>query len=208
MNSNKKTEYLCYNGPIGNNGKHNHLKLKIGVYGALDTGICGVNTYDIAKEIGHQIIIQGGILITGATTGFSMWSTIGAKEEKGIVIGISPAANEKEHVDVYRLPVDYMDLIIYTGFGFTGRDLLLTRSCDAIIIGCGRVGTINEFTLAYKEGKPVGILEGDWETSETIKKIINSSVNKSNNNVIYEKDIKILVKKLIKMTEINKSKNK
>jgi len=201
MNSrDNKTQYLCYNGPIGKNGKNNHLKLKIGVCGAAETGICGVRSYDTAKELGREIIKQGGVLVTGATTGFPYWSTIGAKEENGFSIGISPASNENEHVNTYRLPLDYMDLIIYTGFGFPGRDLLFTRSCDALIIGCGRIGTIHEFTIAYKDGKPVGVLEGDWLTDETIKTIIERA-NRQNDNIIFDKDVKNLVKRLIELVE-------
>lgn len=201
----KKTQYLCYNGPIGNNGKHNHLKLKIGVCGAAETGICGVRAYDQARELGREIVKQGGVLVTGATTGFPFWSTMGAKEESGVSIGISPASNENEHVNTYRLPLDYMDLIIYTGFGFPGRDLLFTRSCDAVIIGCGRIGTIHEFIIAFEDGKPVGVLEGDWLTDETIKTIIERG-HRSNDNIIFDKDPKNLVKRVIELVEKNKNK--
>ena len=205
MLNNNKTEYLCYNGPIGNGDKHNHLKLKIGVCGAAETGTCGVNAFEQAKELGRQIVIQGGMLVTGATTGFPFWSAIGAKEEKGVSIGFSPAANAREHVDTYRLPLDYMDLIVYTGFGFPGRDLLFTRSCDAVILGCGRIGTIHEFTIAFEDGKPIGILEGEWTMSDTIKEIIARS-NRPSTNIIFEKDPKILVQKIIEMVAKDKKK--
>lgn len=204
MDINKnKTEYLCYNGPIGNGNKHNHLKLKIGVSGAAETGTCGTNAFEQSKELGRQIVKQGGVLVTGATTGFPLWSAVGAKEERGVSIGISPAANEYEHVNTYRLPLDHMDLIIYTGFGFPGRDLLFTRSCDAIILGCGRIGTIHEFTIAFEDGKPIGILEGEWTMSDTIKEIIARS-NRPNDKIIFDKDPESLVKKVIEMTAKNK----
>lgn len=202
---NTKTEYMCYNGPIGNGDKHNHLKLKIGVCGAAETGTCGIHAFDQSKELGHEIIRQGGVLVTGATTGFPLWSAMGAKEEKGVSIGISPAANEYEHVNTYRLPLDYMDLIIYTGFGFTGRDLLFTRSCDAVIIGCGRIGTIHEFTIAFEDGKPIGVLEGEWTMADTIKDIITKS-NRPSDHIVFDSDPKTLVKKIIEMTTKNKQK--
>lgn len=195
---NKKTEYLCYNGPIGNGEKHNHLKLKIGVCGAAETTTCGLHAFEQSKELGREVIRQGGILLTGATTGFPLWSAMGAKEEKGISIGLSPAANENEHVKTYRLPLDYMDLIIYTGFGFPGRDLLFTRSCDAVIIGCGRIGTIHEFTIAFEDGKPIGVLEGEWTMADTIKKIIERA-ERPNDLIIFDSDPKNLVKRVIEM---------
>lgn len=174
------------------------FKTRICVSGAAETGHCGIDAYEIAKDLGREIIRQGSILVTGATTGFPYWSAMGAKEEGGVSIGLSPASSEKEHINVYRLPVEYMDLIIYTGFGFSGRNLLLTRSSDAVIVGCGRIGTINEFTVAYEDGKPIGVLEGDWPTDEVIRNMMKES-HRSNTNVIFDKDPKILVQKLIKL---------
>ena len=202
---NNKTEYLCYNGPIGNGDKHNHLKLKIGVSGAAETGTCGVHAFEQSKELGQEIVRQGGILITGASTGFPMWSAMGAKEEKGVSIGISPASNEKEHINAYRFPLDYMDLIIYTGFGIPGRDLLFTRSCDAIIIGCGRIGTVHEFTIAFEDGKVIGILEGEWTMADTIKEIIAKG-NRPNDKIIFDSNPKNLVAKVIAMVARDKEK--
>ena len=63
-----------------------------------------------------------------------------------------------------------MDLIMYTGSGYSGRNLQLTRTSDAVIVGCGRIGTLNEFTIAFEDNKPIGVLEGDWPTDELIKK--------------------------------------
>lgn len=195
-----KNQYICFNGPIENDDKHGHIKIKIGVSGAAETGHCGLNALDKAKDLGKEVVRQGGILVTGATTGFPLWSAMGAKEEKGISIGLSPASSEREHIDKYRLPLDYMDLIIYTGFGFPGRDLLFTRSCDAIIIGCGRIGTIHEFTIAYEDGKPIGILEGPWTMAEQIKDMIDKS-NRPGDKIIYDDDPKRLVDRVIKLVE-------
>lgn len=200
QDTSSKDKYICYNGPLENNGKHNHTKLKIGVSGAAETGHCGLNALEKAKELGREIIRQGGMIVTGATTGFPLWSAMGAKEEHGVSIGFSPAATAKEHIETYRLPLDYMDLIVYTGFGFPGRDLIFTRSCDAIIIGCGRIGTIHEFTIAFEEGKPIGVLEGPWTMAEQIKDMITKS-NRPGDRVIYDADPKALIQKVITMVE-------
>lgn len=202
--SSTDTKYICYNGPLENNEKHNHLKLKLGVSGAAETGHCGLNALEMAKALGSEIITQGGILITGATTGFPLWSAMGAKEANGISIGLSPAVNEKDHLETWRLPIDYMDLIIYTGFGFPGRDLLFTRTCDAIFIGCGRIGTIHEFTIAFEDGKPIGVLEGPWTMAEQIKDMIAKG-NRPSDRVIFDSDPKQLVAKVIAMVEADKA---
>jgi uncharacterized protein (TIGR00725 family) len=155
--------------------KHGHRNIKICVAGATDTTHCGPDVLDQAKKLGGEIARAGAILLMGANSGFQLWVAMGAKEAGGIVIGFSPAANEREHQEVYKLPVDYMDLIIYTGFGFAGRDLLLVRSSDAVICGCGRIGTISEFTMAFEDEKPLGVFEGPWETDEILKDIVAQS---------------------------------
>lgn len=155
-----------------NQDKHGHAQIKICVSGAAETGHCGVDALDKSKELGREIARQGAILVTGATTGFPLWAAMGAKEVGGVSIGFSPASSEKEHVESFKLPIDYMDLVIYTGFGYPGRDLLLTRSVDAVICGCGRIGTIHEFTVAFEDGKVIGIFEGPWEMGDELQDIV------------------------------------
>ena len=183
-----------------NNNKHEHLRLKLCVSGAAETGHCGIDALDKAKELGREIVRHGAIILTGATTGFPLWAAMGAKEAGGVSIGLSPAGSQKEHEMVYRLPVDYMDLLIYTGFGFPGRDLLLTRSSDAIFIGCGRIGTIHEFTIAYEDRKPIGILEGDWDMDEVLRNIMEKS-NRTNDRIVFDSNPKRLVEKVIEIVQ-------
>jgi len=183
--------------------KHHHSKIKLCVSGAAETGYCGVGSMDKAKELGREIAKQGAIVTTGATTGFPLWAAMGAKEAGGMSIGLSPASSEREHDEIYRLPLDYMDLIIYTGFGFAGRDLLLTRSSDAVLIGCGRVGTVHEFTIAFEDNKPIGILEGDWEMDEVIKNILKKG-HRENPKIVFDPNPKTLVEKVIKLVKKDK----
>jgi uncharacterized protein (TIGR00725 family) len=183
--------------------KHGHNQIKICVSGAAETGHCGLGALDLAKELGREIARQGAVLVTGATTGFPFWAAMGAKEEGGISIGISPAASEKEHVEVYKLPLDYMDLIIYTGFGYPGRDLLITRSSDAVICGCGRIGTIHEFTVAFEDQKPIGIFEGSWEMSAELEEIIAKG-HRPNAKIVHGPDPKKLVAEVIALVKKDK----
>jgi uncharacterized protein (TIGR00725 family) len=190
------TKYISYHGPLENTEKHGHLRLKLGVSGAAETGHCGLGALEKAKALGKEVVRHGAILVTGATTGFPLWSAMGAKEEGGIVIGLSPANTEKEHVETYRLPVDYCDLVVYTGFGFAGRDILFTRSCDAILIGCGRIGTIHEFTIAFEDNKPIGILDGPWVTADEFRNIIKNG-NRPADHVVFDADPATLIEKVI-----------
>jgi uncharacterized protein (TIGR00725 family) len=185
--------------------KHQHFKIKICVSGAADTTYCGEGAIDTAKELGREIVRQGGILVTGATTGFPLWAAMGAKEAGGVSIGLSPASTEKEHVETYGLPLDYLDIIIYTGFGYSGRNLLLTRTADAVLVGCGRIGTVNEFTIAFEDHKPLGVLRGPWEMDEILADMLEKSHRKEEGVVVFDESPKALVAKIIETVYAQKT---
>jgi len=185
------------------NPTQTYLKYKLCVSGAAETGHCAVDALDKGKELGREIVRHNSVLVTGATTGFPFWSAIGAKEEGGISIGLSPAATEKEHVLQYKLPTDYFDIIIYTGFGFSGRNLLLTRSSDAVIVGCGRMGTLNEFTIAFEDDKPIGVLIGTGGTADEIASIVEKS-HRGPGKIVYDTDPKTLVEKVLELVRVEK----
>ena len=188
---------------------HTTYKYKICVSGAAETGYCGEDAIKKAEELGREIVRHNAVLVEGATTGFPYWAAKGAKEEGGIVVGFSPAKTEKEHIEHYQLPTDYHDLIIYTGFEYSGRNLLLTRSADAVVVGCGRMGTINEFTIAFEDKKPIGILEGEWETDELLKTLIEKShrAEEMEDKIVYSSDPKELLDKLVEIIKREKEKN-
>lgn len=185
--------------------KRQFLKYKIAVSGAAATGHCSANALEKARQLGQEIVRQGGVLITGATFGISYWAARGAKEEGGISVGLSPAASEKAHIKTYHLPIDYYDLIIYTGFEYSGRNLLMTRSSDAVIVACGRIGTLNEFTIAFEDKKPIGILTGTGGTADMIKRIIKEG-HRGPGKIVYDPNPKNLVQKLIKLIDKEKVK--
>lgn len=188
---------------------HNHgyrLKYKICVSGAAETGHCVAEALERAEEIGREIAKRGLVLVTGATTGIPYWAAKGAKAEGGIVIGISPAATKLQHVKTYRLPVDYHDLIIYTGFEYAGRNLLLTRAADAVITLCGRIGTLNEFTDAFEDQKPQGVLLGTGGTTELLPEIIEKA-HRGSGKVIFAREPKDLIDKLLNLIESEEAKN-
>ena len=188
---------------FNNSNKHGHSQIKICVSGAAETGHCGLDALEKAKELGREIARKGIVLVTGATTGFPLWVAMGAKEIGGMSIGFSPAASEREHAEVYKLPLDYMDLIIYTGFGYPGRDILLTRSVDAVICGCGRIGTIHEFTVAFEDKKPIGIFEGPWEMGDELKHLIQKS-HRPNAKIVTGSDPKKLVEDVLALVKKDK----
>lgn len=169
---------------------------------------CGEGAFKKAYQLGYEIVKQGAILVTGATIGIPEWSTRGAekaaKELKinGVVsIGLSPAGSKREHVRKYRLPTRNMETIIYTGFDYSGRNLLMTRAADAVVEVCGRIGTLNEFTIAFEDKKPVGVLLGTGGAVEEIQHILKVA-KRGSKNVIYETDPKRMIQKIIKAIRI------
>lgn len=199
------------NGNGGVNHNHNHvhvsdlsyLKYKVCISGTAATDDFPPDMLRKTEEIGRLIAERDMVVVTGATTGAPYWAAKGAKSAGGMVIGISPAYSKSQHVKSYRLPTDYHDLIVYTGFGYSGRNLLLTRAADAVITVGGRIGTLNEFTDAFEDDKPQGVLLNAGGTTELLPEILKRA-NRGAGKVIFEEDPVKLVEKveaLIKQEE-------
>jgi uncharacterized protein (TIGR00725 family) len=189
------------------NKKGFQYRYKIAVSGAADISHCCKNIVELSKEVGREIARQKCILITGATTGAPFYAALGYKEVGGLSIGFSPAASEAAHIKTYRLPTEPFDVIVYTGFDYSGRNLIMTNAADGIIIVCGRMGTLNEFTTAFEDQKPIGVLEGSGGTADKIRWIATGPY-RGVKKIIFEKDPKKLVKKLIQLIKKEKQKNK
>jgi uncharacterized protein (TIGR00725 family) len=177
-----------------------HLKYKICVSGSAATDHAGPEILQKAEAVGRAVAERGMILVTGATTGIPYWAAKGAKEAGGIVVGLSPASSKNAHVKSYRLPLDYHDIIIYTGFDYSGRNLLLTRAADAVITVNGRMGTLNEFTIAFEDEKPQGVLLGSGGMSEMLKEIVEKA-RRGPGKIAYESDPEKLVDKVVELIE-------
>ena len=179
------------------------MKPKICVSGSAENN-CGPKAFKKAYEVGYQIVKHGSILVTGATIGIPEWATRGAvkaAKEMGIngvvSIGLSPASSKREHVRKYHLPTRHMDAIIYTGFDYSGRNLLMVRTADAVIEICGRVGTLNEFTIAFEDRKPIGVLLGSGGIVDEIPELL-SVAQRGHKTVVYSKDPEALVAQVIR----------
>jgi len=113
-----------------------------------------------AFMIGREVASRNGVLLTGGCGGLPHAAALGAKAAAGLTVAVSPAMNREEHQGVYSYPVD-SDVILFTGMGRKGRNVILVRSADAAIFVGGGMGTLNEFTIAFDEltsGCGIGIL--------------------------------------------------
>lgn len=172
------------------------MKLKIGVMGSA-TGRLSLKHRRLAFDLGRAIAEEGCITITGACPGLPLESAKGASGAGGLVVGISPGLSEWEHVNRYHSPVEHHDVLIFTGSGLMGREVVNIRSSDIVIIIGGRSGTLGEFSIAYDEGKLIGILEGTGGITSEIKSIVNIVRKKTGAKMIYGVDPEKLVRELI-----------
>lgn len=173
------------------------MKYKICIVGGSE-GENAQKAYPLARKVGEEIARRGHILITGATEGVPFEAAKAAKAVGGSNIGFSPAGTEMEHKKKYRLPMSakVFDHIIFTEAGYAGRNLLMVRSADATIMIDGRMGTLNELTVAYEENEIVGVLEGSGGTADLVRQILTTA-KKGQRKVIFDNDPVKLVDKVI-----------
>lgn len=176
--------------------KGQDMKLKIGVMGSA-TGNLSKRHKETAYKLGCAIAENDCVTITGACPGLPFESAKGANETGGLVVGISPALSEWEHINKYHSPTEYHDVLIFTGSGLMGREVVNIRSSDMVVIIGGRSGTLSEFSIAYDEGKLIGVLFGTGGITSDIKNIVRIIKKKTGAKIIYGKDPRLLVKSLI-----------
>jgi uncharacterized protein (TIGR00725 family) len=148
--------------------------------------------------IGYHLARAGAMVVTGATTGIPNEAARGAKKAGGVTLGVSPAHNFHDHVRRYRLPYKYTDFAIYTGFGYSGRNLLFIRATDAVIFVHGRIGTLNEFTVAFEDKKPIGILTDSGGISDELDHLLTVA-NRGRARIVFDENPKDLVEKVLKL---------
>ncbi|HEX7721962.1 MAG TPA: hypothetical protein VF397_07370 [Pyrinomonadaceae bacterium] len=163
------------------------MKLKIGVMGSADQA--GTTTIgETARALGQAIAARDLVLLSGATTGVIHLVGKAARDAGGFHIGISPAENQRDHVERFQLPTDACDAIVYTGFGLKGRNVVLVRSCDVVVFIAGSIGSLNEFTIAYDEGKIIGCVAGTGGVADEIKRIAETFPKKTKARIVYDDD--------------------
>ncbi len=159
--------------------------------------------HGLARVVGVQIVQHGHILMTGATSGLPYAAAKAAKAiEKDHVtsIGVSPAASRSAHINKYKLPTDAYDLILYTGFDYTGRDFLLVRMSEAVIMVGGRIGTLNELSVALEDRRPVGVLLGSGGMTNEVEAVLKAA-KRVRTGVVFDTDPARLVKKVVSMVD-------
>lgn len=171
-------------------------QIRIGVMGSAD-GQADPIVIELSRRLGRAIAENGCCLLTGACPGLPHVAVLGAKEVDGHVIGISPAATLKEHVEVLGSPYKEYDVLIFTGLGLMGRELINIRTSDIVIIVGGRSGTLGEFAIAWEEGKLIGVLTGTGGITAALPSLQKSIGKNTGAEVIYALEPEELVRRLL-----------
>jgi len=169
------------------------LKYDIVVSGASDMKTCKKGTKEKAQQLGRELARKKCIVISGATNGISYEVSCSNRKAGGFNVGFSPAISKMEHVKSYKLPFDPYDVIIYTGADYAGRDVMMTKSGEAVIIVSGRTGTMHEFLTAFELGKTIGVLEGTGGAADLIRDFLQKMNKKEKAPIFYSADPKELV---------------
>ncbi|MFH0959624.1 MAG: hypothetical protein V1897_13065 [Pseudomonadota bacterium] len=151
----------------------------------------------LALQLGREIGLIGGILLTGGCPGLPNMATLGAKAVSGLTVTISPGANIKEHTQSYGYP-NSSDVMIFTGMGNKGRNVILVRSADICIFIGGGIGTLNEYTIAFdelSEENVIGILSKSGGLSSTFRELARLTNRVPKASIVTDEDPRMLVQK-------------
>ena len=168
------------------------MRVKVGVMGSAgeaspDEG-SGEALRAKAEALGRAVAARGCVLLTGGTTGLPHAAGAAAHAAGGLHVGVSPASDAREHVERYRLPLAGTDVLVYTGFGLKGRNVVLVRSCDVVLIFRGGMGTLNELTIAHDEGRVVGCLTGTGGVADEAERLMGALPKRSSAVVVFDED--------------------
>ncbi|MFW9898773.1 MAG: TIGR00725 family protein [Candidatus Thorarchaeota archaeon] len=148
-------------------------------------------TEKLTVELGRLLAKNNYVISCGGLSGVMEAVCRGAKEEKGLTIGIIPyedktAANK------------YVDIVIPVPFS-QARNIVVVLSGDACVAIAGKAGTLTEICFAWIYQKPIIALSSveGWSS-----KLANQKIDDRRNDMIYSaetpKDVIQLIEKLIK----------
>ncbi|HWY29618.1 MAG TPA: hypothetical protein VNX46_02620 [Candidatus Acidoferrum sp.] len=172
---------------------------RLGVFGAASEYFDPM-AEPLAVVVGEYSAKLGLTLVTGATNGLPYIAGKAAIASGGTVLGISPAHNAEEHVNVFKKPLDGSSYIFWTGLGFTGRNFLNVRNCNASIFIGGGAGTLEEFCIAVYESQVIGVLTNSGGITDLIPEIVSRFRNHHGSKFIFDTEPKRLIDHILEVS--------
>ena len=155
--------------------------ISIGIIGSSESN---PDLDNLAQETGKRLAEAGITVICGGLGGVMEAACRGAKSADGLTIGILPGTS-KDTAN------PYVDIPIPTGIN-DARNLIIIRSCSALIAIGGKYGTLSEIAFALRLKVPVvGLCT--WELEK---------ISKEQNNIIPAKSPEEAVKKVIELSKL------
>jgi len=150
-----------------------------------------------AFNVGTEIAKRGYVLSTGCVSNSPYHAARGAKGAGGLTMGYSPAADFEDHKERFpKLPLDFLDIVVFTDNGLEGRSDMLVKNGQYIIVIGGDWGTLRELTIAYKRKKYIGLLKGSGGMADNLEEVQKLFTRRSPESIIYELYPEILVREL------------
>ena len=171
-------------------------RIKVGVMGSAG-GKMDETIVENCRALGRAAADEGCALLSGGCPGLPHEAVCGCKENGGLTIGVSPAIGKHDHVHRYGSPTDHIDVMIYTGAGLMGREVIGVRSCDIVIIVGGRSGTLGEFSIAYDEGRLIGVLTGTGGVADHIDDFLPVIQKDTGSRIFYDSDPQQLINRCV-----------
>lgn len=172
------------------------VQIRVGVMGSAG-GLRSRRVDEICRRLGHAVAERGCCLLTGASSGLPHEAVLGARSANGHVVGVSPGMNLREHVDVFKSPYKEYGVLIFTGLGLMGRELINIYSSDIVVIIGGRSGTLGELAIAYESGKLIGVLTRTGGISGVIAELHAKIRKETGAQIIYGSQPERLIDKLL-----------
>lgn len=159
---------------------------------------------ELARILGLTIAKANCILVNGACTGLPWEAAEAARSAGGRIIAVSPASSLDEHTSHFGFPQYPTEEMLFAGreadttwsllvhaslprgqvdkerdlkkqFQLKFRNTVSVAIADAVIAIGGRIGTINELTIASDMAKPIGIVEKGGGTAELFPELVRQS---------------------------------
>ena len=182
--------------PVVSRDPFTGVQIRVGVMGSAGE-LLEPTVAELCRALGRAVAERGCCLLTGACPGLPHEAVLGAREVRGHAVGISPASSLREHVEVFGSPYREYDVLIFTGLGPMGRELVNIRSSDIVVVLGGRSGTLGEFAIAYEEGKLIGVLTGTGGITDALRTVEGSLLKPTGAEVMYDADPICLVDRLL-----------
>lgn len=124
---------------------------------------------DTGEAVGKALASAGAIVVCGGLGGVMAAACRGAKSAGGLTVGFLPGTDQTE-------ANDWVDVVLPTGMG-EARNVLIVRSCQAVIAIGGEYGTLSEIAFALRAGTPVvgldtwSLVRGDGRADSGIVRV-------------------------------------